>query len=299
MLESVDGLIGQNGVRRTVEGFLKQNRLPHTLLFWGPPGVGKFTYSLILASQLNGDRDRIFRNIYPDVMVVFPNFKRVEREEVFQMRRGGRYYKLRDKQGNILIDEIREIKRVSALTPYEGKWKVFIIAQAERMTVEAMNAFLKVLEEPGPENLFILITTDPSLLPETIVSRAVNLRFKSLSQDELKQVLQNMGIEIDEDFLTLSRGVEDYLFLKENVDLVEKVDKLFFNKSPEERLVENPDDLDTEGVLKALLFLLDKKREKLGIEEVERIMDVIKRAYEFLRSNIKPENVMRFLILEV
>jgi len=298
-LESVDGLIGQNGVRRTVEGFLKQNRLPHTLLFWGPPGVGKFTYSLILASQLNGDRDRIFRNIYPDVMVVFPNFKRVEREEVFQMRRGGRYYKLRDKQGNILIDEIREIKRVSALTPYEGKWKVFIIAQAERMTVEAMNAFLKVLEEPGPENLFILITTDPSLLPETIVSRAVNLRFKSLSQDELKQVLQNMGIEIDEDFLTLSRGVEDYLFLKENVDLVEKVDKLFFNKSPEERLVENPDDLDTEGVLKALLFLLDKKREKLGIEEVERIMDVIKRAYEFLRSNIKPENVMRFLILEV
>ncbi len=298
-MESVDGLIGQNGVRRTVEGFLKQNRLPHTLLFWGPPGVGKFTYSLILASQLNGDRDRIFRNIYPDVMVVFPNFKRVEREEVFQMRRGGRYYKLRDKQGNILIDEIREIKRVSALTPYEGKWKVFIIAQAERMTVEAMNAFLKVLEEPGPENLFILITTDPSLLPETIVSRAVNLRFKSLSQDELKQVLQNMGIEIDEDFLTLSRGVEDYLFLKENVDLVEKVDKLFFNKSPEERLVENPDDLDTEGVLKALLFLLDKKREKLGIEEVERIMDVIKRAYEFLRSNIKPENVMRFLILEV
>ena len=298
-MESLDGLIGQNGVKRTVEGFLKQNRLPHTLLFWGPPGVGKFTYSLILASQLNGDRDRIFRNIYPDVMVVFPNFKGVEREEIFQMRRDGKYYKLRDKQGNILIDEIREIKRVSALTPYEGKWKVFIIAQAERMTVEAMNAFLKVLEEPGPENLFILITTDPSLLPETIVSRAVNLRFKSLSQDELKQVLQNMGIEIDEDFLTLSRGVEDYLFLKENVDLVEKVDKLFFNKSPEERLVENPDDLDTEGVLKALLFLLDKKREKLGIEEVERIMDVIKRAYEFLRSNIKPENVMRFLILEV
>lgn len=298
-MESVDGLVGQNGVRRTVEGFLKQNRLPHTLLFWGPPGVGKFTYSLVLASRLNGDKERIFRNIYPDVMVVFPNFKRVEREEVFQMRRGGRYYKLRDKQGNILIDEIREIKRISALTPYEGKWKVFIIAQAERMTVEAMNAFLKVLEEPGPENLFILITTDPSLLPETIVSRAVNLRFKSLSRDELKRVLQNMGIEIDEGFLSLSRGVEDYLFLKENVDLVEKVDKLFFNKSPEERLVENPDDLDTEGVLKALLFLLDKKREKLGVEEVERIMDVIKRAYEFLRSNIKPENVMRFLILEV
>lgn len=298
-MESVDGLIGQNGVKRTVEGFLKQNRLPHTLLFWGPPGVGKFTYSLILASHLNGDKERIFRNIYPDVMVVFPNFKGVEREEIFQMRRDGKYYKLRDKQGNILIDEIREIKRVSALTPYEGKWKVFIIAQAERMTVEAMNAFLKVLEEPGPENLFILITTDPSLLPETIVSRAVNLRFKPLSQDELKRVLQNMGIEIDENFLTLSRGIEDYLFLKENVDLVEKVDKLFFNKSPEERLVENPEELDTEGVLKALLFLLDKKREKLGIEEVERIMDVIKRAYEFLRSNIKPENVMRFLILEV
>ena len=298
-MESLDGLIGQNGVRRTVEGFLKQNRLPPTLLFWGPPGVGKFTYSLILASHLNGDKERIFRNIYPDVMVVFPNFKGVEREEVFQMRRDGKYYKLRDKQGNILIDEIREIKRVSALTPYEGKWKVFIIAQAERMTVEAMNAFLKVLEEPGPENLFILITTDPSLLPETIVSRAVNLRFKPLSQDELKRVLQNMGIEIDENFLTLSRGIEDYLFLKENVDLVEKVDKLFFNKSPEERLVENPEELDTEGVLKALLFLLDKKREKLGIEEVERIMDVIKRAYEFLKSNIKPENVMRFLILEV
>ena len=298
-MENLDGLIGQNGVKRTVEGFLKQNRLPHTLLFWGPPGVGKFTYSLILASHLNGDKERIFRNIYPDVMVVFPNFKGVEREEVFQMRRDGKYYKLRDKQGNILIDEIREIKRVSALTPYEGKWKVFIIAQAERMTVEAMNAFLKVLEEPGPENLFILITTDPSLLPETIVSRAVNLRFKPLSQDELKRVLQNMGIEIDENFLTLSRGIEDYLFLKENVDLVEKVDKLFFNKSPEERLVENPEELDTEGVLKALLFLLDKKREKLGIEEVERIMDVIKRAYEFLRSNIKPENVMRFLILEV
>ncbi|MCD6277665.1 AAA family ATPase [candidate division WOR-3 bacterium] len=298
-MESLDGVIGQNGVKRTVEGFLKQNRLPHTLLFWGPPGVGKFTYSLILASHLNGDKERIFRNIYPDVMVVFPNFKGVEREEIFQMRRDGKYYKLRDKQGNILIDEIREIKRVSALTPYEGKWKVFIIAQAERMTVEAMNAFLKVLEEPGPENLFILITTDPSLLPETIVSRAVNLRFKPLSQDELKRVLQNMGIEIDENFLTLSRGIEDYLFLKENVDLVEKVDKLFFNKSPEERLVENPEELDTEGVLKALLFLLDKKREKLGIEEVERIMDVIKRAYEFLRSNIKPENVRRFLILEV
>ncbi|HID05570.1 MAG TPA: hypothetical protein EYP10_00325, partial [Armatimonadetes bacterium] len=161
-MENLNNLVGQDGVKRTIEGFLNQKALPHTLLFWGPPGVGKFTYSLILASRLNGNRERIFRNIYPDVMVVFPRFKGMERDEIFQVRRSGRYYELRDKQGNILIDEVREIKRVSGLTTYEGGWKVFIIVQADRMTVEATNAFLKVLEEPGPRNLFILITTDPS-----------------------------------------------------------------------------------------------------------------------------------------
>lgn len=300
-MERFNAILGQDGPKRLLSNFLNTSRIPNTLLFSGPPGVGKLSTALIFASLLNDEEKKIMRNIHPDVRVLFPEFKGVEPEEIFKMRKKGLYYRLRHKNGNVLIDTIREIKRLSSLTPFEGKWKIFIIAQSERMTEEAKNSFLKLLEEPAEDTLFILITTSEENLSETIRSRGMVIRFRPLRAEEIISIAKELGVELKKEEIFTSQGIEESIFRKNSIDLIEKLNKLFFNTPSYERMsrIEEFNDTEVENILKILDILLFHKMKKIGLERTLHIIDKIKNASEYIRSNIKQDRIMRYLFMEV
>src|SRR5207248_272507 len=84
---------------------------------------------------------------------------------------------------SIKIEEVRDAIADAALKPYEGKWKVFVVLEAGRLTADASNAFLKTLEEPPPHTVFILTVETKAGLLETIQSRGFEVRLKPLAPD--------------------------------------------------------------------------------------------------------------------
>ncbi len=297
----VNEFFGQEIPKRIIESFIRNKRFPNTLIFWGPPGVGKFTLAVNFASTLTGKGELILKNRFPDFITIFPHFKDVDIEEIFQMKISGNYHKLSNEAGNIFIEDIREIIRNASLTTFSGGYRFFVIVQAERMTDEANQAFLKILEEPNPENIFILITEHKNMLIETIRSRGTSIYFKPLKKDEIMKVLKKLNIDINEELIEYSRGIEDYMFLKDNLDLFKNLYIFFFEKSREERIKEfdKISEISPGVLINLLLKLIDRNRKNLSLEKIEHMLDVIKNANFYFERNVSKENILRYISLEV
>lgn len=164
-------IIGQDRVIRLLRQALRHGRLPHALLFTGLDGVGKLRTALALARVLNCESaslgDACDRCLSCRKMVSgnHPDLLLVEREGQF-----------------IRIDRIRDLQRRLRFRPLEGGKRVIVIHDAETMRTEAANALLKILEEPPPDNLFILTAPDSTALLPTIASRCLCLRFQPLTR---------------------------------------------------------------------------------------------------------------------
>lgn len=148
---------------------LAENKVPHAYLFSGLEGIGKKKVALGLAQALLGEKEKIKKNIHPDCILLEPDGK------------------------TIRVEQLRDLKHKAALKPLEGDAKIFIIDQAEKMTLAGANALLKILEEPPALTYFILITSKPSRLLPTIVSRCQRLEFGPLDEKIIFQKLKSLG----------------------------------------------------------------------------------------------------------
>jgi DNA polymerase-3 subunit delta' len=142
--------------RKAAIGFLRRahenKRLAHAYLISGPTGSGKREVAAELASVVNGtDVDDIFSNKAREIFVAEPE----------------------SKSRRILIEQIRELEHGLQMRSGEGRQKVAIIAEADRLQPQAANAFLKTLEEPPGNSLLLLLSALPEALPDTIVSRCI------------------------------------------------------------------------------------------------------------------------------
>jgi len=173
-------MTGQEHITRTLSNALSRGRLSHAYLFCGPRGTGKTTAAKILARTMNCDqypasepcgRCRPCNNIAAGVSM-----------DVLEM----------DAASNRGIDEIRDLRERTRFAGSESRYKVYIIDEAHMLTPEACNAFLKTLEEPPQNVVFILATTDPSKLPSTIVSRCQRFDFHLLSVEQIRQRLEQV-----------------------------------------------------------------------------------------------------------
>lgn len=180
-------LVGQDAVVHALRDAAAAGTVGHALLFAGPEGVGRRLAALALAASLNcsdggcgdcGVCAKVLRGAHPDVHLIVPE---------------GQF---------ILIGQIkgdgsnRGVIGEAYRSAIEGKAKVFIIEDAERMNLAAANALLKVLEEPPSGVVFILMTGRPEDLPETIVSRCRRLDFSLLPEVAIRRVLEDHhGIE--------------------------------------------------------------------------------------------------------
>jgi DNA polymerase-3 subunit delta' len=175
-------IIGQEVAKRILKNSILHQRIASSYLFCGPPGVGKTLTAHTFAKALSCEKMRgdscdecktchnIDRGISMNLIYIKPNGK-----------------------GNIGIDSIREIKKELSFKRVGTGYRVIIIEPADRMTEEASNSFLKILEEPPMMSLFILITTKQNFLLPTIVSRCQKIPFRRLKRDEIKKFLKRSG----------------------------------------------------------------------------------------------------------
>lgn len=179
--KSLDDVVGQPHITKTLSTALKEGKISHGYLFSGPRGVGKTSIARILAHQVN-------------------NFE-------YNDPRGALDIIEIDAASNRRIDEIRELRDKVHLAPVAGAYKVYIIDEVHMLTREAFNALLKTLEEPPAHVIFILATTEAHKLPETIVSRTQRHTFKSVASSDVISHLQTLAdkekIVIDADSLEL------------------------------------------------------------------------------------------------
>jgi DNA polymerase-3 subunit delta' len=158
-------LVGQARAVGRLRRALASGRFPHALCFGGPPGVGKRTAAVAVAQALNCDAAgddacgacrpcrKVAAGLHPDVKVIAP------------------------KEAWLKVDEVREAFADLAFHPYEGRRKVYVLDQADRLTPEAESALLKTLEEPPARNAIILIAARPQALLPPVRSRCQLVRF--------------------------------------------------------------------------------------------------------------------------
>ncbi len=189
-----DDVFGQDTIVKTLKNSIIHNSYSHAYMFFGPRGTGKTSVSKIFARSLNC-LDSKDGNSCGKCKNCLASYEK-ECVDIIEI----------DAASNNGVDEIRELKNKISLVPAELKYKVYIIDEVHMLSIGAFNALLKTLEEPPEHVIFILATTDPQKVPETIISRCQCFSFKRISTDKivlnLKRICDSEKIDIDEDVLS-------------------------------------------------------------------------------------------------
>ena len=190
-------VIGQDHVTRTLRNAIEQQRTAHGYIFSGHRGIGKTTVARILAMALNCRSS--------DKPVTEPCGIC---ESCTEIRAGNSVDVIEiDAATNRGIDEIRELREATRYRPARDRFKIYILDEAHQITDAAFNALLKTLEEPPGHVVFMLATTQPEDIPQTIRSRCQHFSFRAVRFEEilgqLKDLVAREHLEADEDALAL------------------------------------------------------------------------------------------------
>lgn len=180
-----DQVIGQDSVVDTIKNQIKNNNFGHAYLFTGIRGTGKTTIAKIFARSVNC---QIEDSVEPcNECEICKTFLKNSSMDIIEM----------DAASNNGVDDIREIKENVKFPPSKGKYKVYIIDEVHMLSKGAFNALLKTLEEPPEYVLFLLATTEPNKIPETILSRCQRYDLKRVSFEKISDRLENILNKID------------------------------------------------------------------------------------------------------
>jgi DNA polymerase-3 subunit gamma/tau len=194
-------VIGQEHVTRTLQNAIEQGRTAHGYIFSGHRGIGKTTVARILAAALNC-RSGLPKEDHP-----VPEPCGIC-ESCTEIRAGNAVDVIEiDAATNRGIDEIRELREAARYRPARDRFKIYILDEAHQITDAAFNALLKTLEEPPDHIVFMLATTQPEDIPQTIRSRCQHFSFRAVKFDDivgqLRDLVTRENIEADNDALAL------------------------------------------------------------------------------------------------
>lgn len=251
-------IIGQDKAKQILEAIISSKNIPHAFLFIGPEGVGKENTAVCFAKAVNSIPNnsnldhKILASIQklsePYIKYVFPlprgknendqsgPFEKLSNEEIeivneeLTNKTENLFYKLKIPKANFIkISSIRDLKRFLSLNYEDIRYRVILISDAHLMNEESQNALLKNLEEPPEGVIFILTTSIPERLRETIKSRCWTINFQPLDNSVLKYVLEknfNISNDLINQIVPFSNGsVTEALLLIESdfSELLEKI----------------------------------------------------------------------------
>jgi DNA polymerase-3 subunit gamma/tau len=192
---------GQDHVTRTLLNALTQNRVAHGYIFSGHRGIGKTTIARILAQALNCRREiGSAERSSPEPCGTC--------DSCIEIRQGNAVDVIEiDAATNRGIDEIRELRDAARYSPARDRYKIYILDEAHQITEAAFNALLKTLEEPPAHVIFMMATTEPENIPQTIRSRCQHFSFHAVKFDDilaqLKMIATQEQVEAEDAALTL------------------------------------------------------------------------------------------------
>ena len=310
-------IIGQERAINILKGCIARERIPHALLFAGDEGIGKQLTAINFAKALSCRKEGGNSLFYfgaeqvtgtPDSELIdacdeCPSCSKIEsgnHPDFFFIGPEG-------DGGQITVASIRQLEEAFSYKSFEGSWKIAVIDNADRLNQSAANTFLKTLEEPPPQSLFILVSSRPDMIIATIRSRCQRINFSPLPVDAMSSLLEDklQGADHEQTRLLsmLSGGRLGYAL---NENLIEQRDRSFdvfleLLGSPEKDVWDSREDMEQWfewaqlwmrdiAIYKAtgrteLLINNDKISEIEKIFRVAEIRDVLKLAREL--NNIR------------
>jgi DNA polymerase III subunit gamma/tau len=178
-------VLGQDHVIRALSGAVREGRLAHAFLLCGPRGTGKTSTARILAKMVNCESGPTPEPCGScDQCVAVRDGQHLDVVEIDAASHGG-------------VDDARDLREKAPTAPVQGREKVYIIDEAQRLSREAFDALLKVFEEPPEGVRFVLATTEPHKMPATIVGRCQRFDFRRGSMDVVSEYLERIAKEED------------------------------------------------------------------------------------------------------
>lgn len=221
--KNLQEVVGQEHVKKALTNAINLNRISHAYLFTGPRGTGKTSIARILAKSLNCMQGPTITpcEICPSCV----DIKNSTPMDVIEI----------DAASNRKVEDAQNILEKIQYVPVNGKYKIYIIDEVHMLTNHAFNALLKTLEEPPENVIFILATTEPQKVLETITSRCQRFDFRRITTDDiinhLKYVAQQEKINIDNEALfTIAKnsagGMRDSLALLDQVSVLDSAETI-------------------------------------------------------------------------
>ena len=197
---SFDEVVGQEYIIKTLKNAIANNQIAHAYLFAVPRGTGKTSTAKLFAKMVNCTNPE---HQPCDNCVNCEAYNEGNHPDIFEL----------DAASNNKVEDIRKVIEGVNYAPVLGKYKVYIIDEVHMLTPNAFNAFLKTLEEPPENVIFILATTEPQKIIPTVLSRCQRYNFTKVEIPEMRKrliyILKKEGIEYDEEALELIMSLSD------------------------------------------------------------------------------------------
>lgn len=216
--KNLSEVVGQEHVKKALSNAISLNKISHAYLFTGPRGTGKTSIARILAKSLNCQEGPTLTPCEKCPSCI--DIKNSTPMDVIEI----------DAASNRKVEDTQNILEKIQYIPVNGKYKIYIIDEVHMLTTHAFNALLKTLEEPPENVIFILATTEPQKVLETITSRCQRFDFRRITTDDIISHLKNISkiekIKIEDDALfTIAKnaagGMRDSLALLDQVSVLD------------------------------------------------------------------------------
>jgi DNA polymerase III subunit gamma/tau len=280
-------VVGQRHVTQTLENAIKSNRVAHAYIFAGVRGVGKTTTARILAKAMN--------------CVHGPTSTPCnECDSCREITAGGSLDVLEiDAASNRGIDQIRELREMVRYAATGGRYKIVILDEAHQLTDEASNALLKTLEEPPEKVIFILATTQPDDLADTIKSRAQLFQFRALTFAEISEAVTRIAkaekLKIDSGAVAvIARAAEGSL--RDSLSLLEQALAYCGDRITDEQVRELLG-VVAEDILDRLVVAIEEQSTEKALALVHRLISDGHNLQHFCREAIR--HIRNLLVAKV